>query len=136
MKQIKFVNVTLPDGMVGALDDGKGVDVDSIAEWINSMALLGYKVGVSYSADKNSFIVAVTGNGTPENDATCFTQFGGTLATACNKARFFHDVVCNGGSWLDGKQQLDAFAQEAMRAYSERFHAERSAANQKRPKKG
>lgn len=70
-------------------------DLDALADGISTLCASGYRVGISFNAQTDAFIVSVTCklDGSPNNGKT-FTSFAETWLGALQLACFKHYIVC------------------------------------------
>lgn len=94
-----FVDVKLSEADRENFLTSLGDDLDAV-KVLQSFADDGYRVGVSWSGEHQSYTVSVTcRDEESENNGLCMTSFAGDLSRGILLAWFKHDVVCK-RKWL------------------------------------
>lgn len=89
-----FVDVKLTESDRENFLASLGDDLDAVRV-LQSFADEGYRVGVSWSGEHQSYTVSVTCRDVEsENNGLCMTSFAGDLARGILLAWFKHDVIC------------------------------------------
>ena len=88
-----FVNVSLTQGDREALREYTP-DAVGLVDWLESMARSGYRVGLNWNGERESYICSVTARDTgTANDGKCVTSFAGSVLHAVFVAWFKHTHV-------------------------------------------
>lgn len=95
----RFIDVRLTTEERAEFVRTRDVYADSV-RWLRDFTDAGYRVGVSWSGEHQSYTVSVTCRdvGSP-NSGLCMTSFAGDLSTAIALAAYKHYVVLE-GAWL------------------------------------
>lgn len=99
---VEFVNINLDAKQrkeIKALHENDDVDLKTL---LDNLTTDGYRVGLAYNPEKDSFTCSLTGTkAAAHNEGLCCVSHAGSAPKALIVATYKHYTICQGGSWKE-----------------------------------
>lgn len=115
--EYNFVSVSIDVATQVILEDETPSPQDCL-EWLTTLPEAGYKVSMSFHAEKGSYIVSISGKDSKHNKGLVMSQWGGSLGKCAQKCYMIHELVCKGDNWGMAEGLMADMIRQLLRANS------------------